>query len=79
MEWISIVSYSLLINGNSKGKIQLSRGIRQKDPLSPYIFILYIELLHGYGTINTIRKPQKSYWYSNSSKRPYNLFSYVRR
>ena len=45
MECISIVSYFLLINDNSEGKIQPSRGIRQEDPLSYYIFIIWIEFL----------------------------------
>ena len=45
MECITIISYSLLINGNSKGKIQSSRGIRQGDPLSPCMFILRVEFL----------------------------------
>ena len=45
MECISMVSYSLLMNGNSEGKIQSSRGIRQRDPLSPYIFILCVKFL----------------------------------
>ena len=42
---ISSVSYSLLINGEPKGLFQPSRDIRQGDPLSPYIFILCIEVL----------------------------------
>ena len=45
MECITTISYSLLINGNSKRKIHPLRGIRQEDPLSPYIFILCVEFL----------------------------------
>ena len=47
MRLISSVTYSILFNGEAQGLICPSRGIRQGDPLSPYIFILCSEVLSG--------------------------------
>ena len=40
---VSTVSYLVLINGEPKGKIVPSRRLRQRDPISPYLFLICAE------------------------------------
>ena len=43
---INSASYPILVNGVPKGDIRPSRGIRQGDPLFPYLFLICSEALN---------------------------------
>lgn len=43
METMRIVSYSILLNGELRGHFAPTHGVKQGDPLSPYLFLLCVE------------------------------------
>jgi hypothetical protein len=45
MMCVKSANYEILVNGISMGRIHPTRGIRQGNPISPYLFLLCAESL----------------------------------
>ena len=72
METVTTASYSILINGEPRGFVTPTRGIRQGDPLSPYLFLLFAEGLSALlrkagdaGVLKGIKSCQHGVWVSH--------------
>ena len=47
LDQVKTVSYSVMVNGKPYRRIFPIREIRQRDPLSPFLFLLCMEGLNG--------------------------------
>ena len=73
MNCVSSSSISILLNGGKIEPFHPSKGIRQEDPLSPYLFIMCMEVL---GFLIS-RRCEENLWHPVRASRGGQTFSHL--
>ncbi|XP_028067839.1 uncharacterized protein LOC114270505 [Camellia sinensis] len=74
MSCVAFVSFSILWNGETMNNFSPGRGLRQGDPLSPYLFVLCMERLSNMIKVQVEKGKWKGLKASNNSPPVLHLF-----
>lgn len=69
-ECISTVKFSININGERCGFFAGEKGLRQGDPMSPYLFVLAMEVFSGLMNQMSTNKRFKFHWRCHRENHP---------